>query len=104
MNSIDKVKAKIMAQNFLLNYDPCSKEFREDAVIMDEATVEKPYGWIFIFQSKRYLETQNPLEAFGGNSPIFVNKHTGEITLLGTATSLEASIKLLENENGWDKC
>jgi hypothetical protein len=58
------------------------------ACIIREATIAKPYGWIFFYQSKEYLETGNFLEQLVGNAPIIVNIH-GELGLTGTAFPLE---------------
>jgi hypothetical protein len=33
---------------------------------MLEETSDKSYGWIFFYNSKRYLKKGNPLEALGG--------------------------------------
>jgi Immunity protein 35 len=31
--------------------------------------VEKPYGWIFSYQSKEFLKSRNPMRALAGNAP-----------------------------------
>jgi hypothetical protein len=32
-----------------------------EAVIVSEDTLTRPYGWVFFYQSKKYLATQNAL-------------------------------------------
>ena len=68
--------------------------------LMHEYTIEKPYGWVFFFNSKRFLETRDPLDGLGGNSPILVESATGRATDLGTARSVEQSLRRFEAENG----
>lgn len=42
-------------------------------------------GWLFCFQSLRYLQSGEIPDALAGNGPIFVDRHTGEQHALGTA-------------------
>lgn len=44
---LSREEAKNIAQDFLDNLEPAPSDGR---VIMDDVTVEKPYGWIFINQ------------------------------------------------------
>jgi hypothetical protein len=60
-----------------------------DARIVREATIAKPYGWIFFYQSKEFLDNGTPLAQLAGNAPIIVNRNTGELRLTGTARRLE---------------
>jgi hypothetical protein len=53
--------------------------------ILDEHTIDRPYGWVFFYQSKRFIETRNPLDGFVGNAPIIINRFTGELRVTGTA-------------------
>lgn len=41
-------------------------------------------GWLFCFQSLRYLQSGEISDALAGNGPIFVDRHTGEQHALGT--------------------
>ena len=97
---MDKLSAKKIAQDFLDNLEPAPSDGR---VIMDDVTIEKSYGWVFIYQSKTFVKTGHPFDAYGGNSPVFVDRNTGEIILLGTSDSIEMSLRQLEKEKGWDK-
>jgi|SRR5215469_15147353 len=62
-----------------------------DCVIVD--TVEKPYGWMFFYQPRRYLETGNPLDKLIGGGPIVVDTD-GSVHHLGVAP--------LTSEHPWD--
>lgn len=56
--------------------------------ILREHTIRKPYGWVFFYDSRRFLETSNPLHALGGNGPVLIDMN-GSVHQLGTGRSLE---------------
>jgi hypothetical protein len=53
-------------------------------VVVGESTIEKPFGWIFFYQSKKFLETGIFKHRLAGNGPVFVNKMTGAIDFFGS--------------------
>jgi hypothetical protein len=61
----------------------------ESARIVREATIAKPYGWIFFYQSKEFLDGGTISTALAGNAPIIVDRNTLELRLTGTARPLE---------------
>jgi hypothetical protein len=58
-------------------------------LLVDESTMDLPYGWVFFYQSRRFLETNNLLDAYGGNAPIIINRFTYELLCTGTAYPIE---------------
>lgn len=52
----------------------------DEIVIVDDATIEKEYGWIFFYNSKIFLETGNMLYSILGNIPLVVDKIDGSIS------------------------
>ena len=48
-------------------------------MIAERHTIDKPYGWVFFYNSKKFLETGEFLYRLAGNGPIILNKFTGEI-------------------------
>ncbi len=50
---------------------------REDFAVNLEAVAEHPCGWIFPYNTKKYLETKFPPDGVVGNRPIFVDRHDG---------------------------
>jgi hypothetical protein len=54
-------------------------------------------GWYFIYQSREYLETNNPSSQLAGNAPFIVDRDTGEIQSLTTALSLDDELIAYEN-------
>jgi hypothetical protein len=53
-----------------------------------EKAMTKPYGWVFFYQSRRFMETGNKRYRVAGNAPILVLKD-GTVRELGTAEPLE---------------
>jgi hypothetical protein len=62
---------------------------RSTATLVDTATLTRPYGWVFFYQSPTYLESGAPGEVLAGNPPILVDRFGGEIRITGTAYPVE---------------
>jgi hypothetical protein len=48
-----------------------------------------PYGWVFFYQSKEFLDEGIWSAQLAGNAPIIVDRHTFELRVTGTAKPLE---------------
>jgi hypothetical protein len=75
------------------------KELDETVAILEEATIEKPYAWIFCYNSRKFLETGDIMEALGGNAPLFVSKTDGSIDRFRTGLSTEGMIEAYEEQH-----
>ena len=53
-------------------------------VVADQETIVKPYGWIFFYNSKTFLENGINSYRLAGNGPVIVNKDTGTVEFCGT--------------------
>src|SRR3569832_528258 len=51
--------------------------------IVDEETITKPYGWVYFYNSRRFLETRDILYGIAGNGPLIVLASLGVVVLLG---------------------
>lgn len=71
---------------------------RIELVIMDEHTIAKPYGWVFFFNSKQFLETGDVNYAIGGNGPVVV-RHNGRWTMLGSQGDVDKTIADFERQH-----
>lgn len=61
-----------------------------EAELIPDATIAKPYGWVFFYQSTEFIRNpSNDLAALVGNAPILVDRIDGEIRVLGTAHPTE---------------
>jgi hypothetical protein len=72
---------------------------KKDCVILDQHTQEKAYGFVFVYNARRYVETGDFQWALGGNGPVVV-LHDGSVHMLGTAYPLEETLQRFEAERG----
>lgn len=66
--------------------------------ILDECTVKTLYGWIFFYDSTRYLQTRRIEDAIAGNGPLVVLRD-GSIHSLGTAYPFEMALAHFEEKH-----
>ena len=74
------------------------KEIYETEIsIIDELTEEHDFGWVFYYNSKKFLETKDRMSMLMGNNPIVVLR-SGKIDYLNLAWGYELALdKLKEN-------
>jgi hypothetical protein len=60
-----------------------------ELVVLDEYTRDEDFGWVFIYNTRRYAETRDRSWALGGNAPLIVDRVTGELHVTGTAHPLQ---------------
>jgi hypothetical protein len=70
-----------------------------DLVIVDERTIVKPYGFIFFYNSRQYLETRSFASSISGNGPIVV-RHDGTVDALRSAAPSSQMIAAFEAQQG----
>ena len=68
--------------------------------VIDDLTISTDYGWVFFYNSARYLETGDVRFALARNGPLVVMKATGEVLPLDTARPVEHYLAELEKELG----
>lgn len=68
----------------------------EDDEIVITDIIEKPTYWVFLYNSRKFVKTQNPSFMLLGNAPIIVEKKGLSIIETGTAYSLEYYLNLYE--------
>jgi len=68
----------------------------DDWIVLDEATIEKPWGWVFFHTSKLWRETGDIKYAVAGNAPLIVERESGRILCTGTACATERYIENYE--------
>ena len=64
--------------------------------ILNEETIETAFGWVFFYQSTRYIETGHFADQLAGNAPFIVNRFSSAIIETGTANEIEYYIKEYE--------
>ena len=70
----------------------------DEPVILDEHTVEREFGWVFFWDSRKHQETGLFEYAQAGNAPIMVNRYDGSLRQAGTAHPTEDYIREYERE------
>jgi len=62
-----------------------------EVVIVDEYTIEKDYGFVFCYNTKKFIESgmKDIRYALGGNAPLLIERATGNVIVTGTARSIE---------------
>lgn len=68
----------------------------DEIIILDEHTIERPWGWVFFHTSRKWHETGDISYALAGNSPLLVERLTGRLIGTGTAMSIEHYIENYE--------
>jgi len=75
----------------------------DELIIIESETIEKDWGWVFFYSSKKWIETNDFEYAVAGNAPYFVLRDNGKILETGTAYPVDHYIKRFEatgNPNG----
>ena len=67
-------------------------------VVVEEQTIEIPWGWVFIYNSQQFIETGDDQYQLMGNAPIIINKETGQLRHTGTAYDIDYYIDMYEDE------
>ncbi len=65
------------------------------AALYDEPVHTGDYGWVFSWQNKKYMRTNDVGDAFIGNSPILVDKNKGDALVLGSGLPAEIYVKTI---------
>jgi hypothetical protein len=62
-----------------------------------DATMEQPYGWVFFWNTRNFLEKGDRLAAIGGNGPLLVLRAGGKVIELTTREPVEAQLERYEH-------
>jgi hypothetical protein len=93
---IDKEAAKKLVEEYFNTYKRGAMLQDDEYVVIDIATIEKGYGWIFICNSRKYMETKDRQYFLLGVSPVVVEKEDGSLHFLPTPPPLEERIREYE--------
>lgn len=58
-------------------------------IVVESLTIDKPYGWVFFYQSRAFLESGDRMQMLLGNAPLIFDRINGEIRVTGTAYPIE---------------
>jgi hypothetical protein len=85
---INKNEAKEIVEKEINEPDPYWPD-RPRLLILDDATIEKDWGWVFFYDTERHIGSGDFKDAVAGNAPYIVNKRTGKTEVTGTALPIE---------------
>ena len=72
------------------------REIPADCDVMEEATIERPYGWLFFIQGKRFIETRDPRDMLVGSGGILVESDGGRCVKFGSRYTTNINLKIYE--------
>ena len=72
-------------------------EFGANVDIVDGKTIEKPYGWIVFYNTRRYIASGDPDDALMSNAPTLFT-WDGKVIPLAMHCSVPDAISLLESK------
>jgi hypothetical protein len=82
--------AKFLRQPSPYSDDP------NDLVVIDESTIERPWGWVFFYDSATHIRSGSLDDMVAGNAPVLVERESGRLFLTGTSEPAEHYIALFE--------
>lgn len=62
---------------------------RYEIVLDDEKTREEMFGWVFFYNSRRFIETGDVDWGLGGNAPLIVDVDSRQVVTTGTARPID---------------
>lgn len=68
----------------------------EEFVVVNDRTLERPYGWIFFYETRAYVDTGDELARAVGNAPLLVEKETGKVHVAGSERPIEEYLGVFE--------
>ena len=61
--------------------------------VVEKSTIERPFGWVFFYNSKKYIETGVFRYRLAGNGPVIVNKSTQVVEFCGSNKPVQELIE-----------
>lgn len=65
-------------------------------VVDDEWTIERDYGWLFMYNTPEFVRTRNRRDALVGNAPILVLRESGSVIQFPTSYTREKAVAEFE--------
>ena len=93
---LDRETAKALVSKKLAERSPADNP----SVVVDKRTIERPFGWIFFYNSEKFIATGESMYRLAGNGPVFVNKRTGSIDFFGSVPTVDAILADYEKQLG----
>jgi hypothetical protein len=92
---ITRGDAERIARDFVAREFPY-EEGAEEVAINDAATVERPYGWLFVYTTVAYLRSHDPQDGLAGAGPLLVLREDGRVVDFPSYHSRESALEEYE--------
>lgn len=73
---------------------------RVEPAIVEGRTIEKPWGWVFFWNTGLYLETGDLEHAIVGTPPLCVERQQGQVSPVANVEPLTGELKRYERKIG----
>ena len=78
--------------NLIQTFD-CGYNFDDELILEDDQVIETDFGWVFFYNTKKYLESGNHAFYLLGNAPIIFDNRDESIHGTGTLYPVDYYIK-----------
>jgi hypothetical protein len=75
-------------------------ETKNEPALIESETIEKPWGWVFFWNTELFTETGDLEHAVMGPPPICVNRENGNVEPVESDRPLESEIRRYERRTG----
>jgi hypothetical protein len=93
---LDRDTARHRVTEIINRHQRGARKDEPENVVLDEKTLDKGFYFVFFYESKRYLETNDPRDKLYGSTAIIVEKDNGAFHELGAARSVESQLRHFE--------
>lgn len=90
---IEAGEAHAIATAFVESLDTWFADPTDAPAVQWDATAEFNFGWVFYWNSRRFLESGDPRFALDGNTPFLVDRNDGTVRPIGTGYPLQDTIR-----------
>jgi hypothetical protein len=85
---ISRIDALNIARNYLAKVEN-SMGVKTKLLLLEDLIVEETFGWVFFYEAEDYVKSGDLQFLLAGNSPFIIDRHSGAITVTGTAYSVD---------------
>lgn len=68
----------------------------QERVILDQNTIERPFGWVFFYQSRAFVENGDEGAQLVGNAPLIIDRRDSSTHFTGTDQFIDHYIEEYE--------
>lgn len=98
MQKLTHEQARELVEYELVAASGDSSHDHDKLIILDEKTIERPWGWVFFYDSLQHQESGDIKYLLIGNAPYLVNRNDGSIHSTGTSSPIENYIAEYESQ------